>query len=41
MSKFRSAGNKPRTHLRLPLLPLTEAGQATVEQALRSAGLVA
>jgi 4-hydroxy-tetrahydrodipicolinate synthase len=27
-------------HLRLPLLPLTDGGQALVEQALREAGLL-
>ena len=28
-------------HVRLPILPLTEAGQALVEQALRDGGLLA
>ena len=36
LSRMGRIGN----HLRLPLLPLTEAGQATVDQALRSAGLL-
>jgi 4-hydroxy-tetrahydrodipicolinate synthase len=35
-----AAGHLP-AHVRLPILPLTEAGQALVEQALRDGGLLA
>jgi 4-hydroxy-tetrahydrodipicolinate synthase len=37
MSQLGRCGN----HLRLPILPLTAAGESTVGQALRDSGLLA